>query len=93
MTSLKPVLPYTFPLLYPGIEDPMRTQQDYAGTTHTPYGPIVHESKQENYTRSEKPLQLGDSRHKELMDGLKSIATALKTKTTEAIEETRPWRG
>ena len=80
-------------MLIPGYEDPTRTERGYAGSIRTPYGPVVEERKQETYTQPTQSLSLGDGRHKELMDGLKEISSALKTKSTEALKETRPWRG
>ena len=103
MTSLHPTLPTQ--TLVPGTVDPTRL---YAGTIHEPYGHIVREVAQKNYSQPQQSLSIGDERHRELMTALKKLSVNQKVsqkvepqqpktddenKTTKAMDETRQWRG
>ena len=97
MTSIHPTLPTQ--TLIPGIVDPSKP---YAGTIQQPHGPIVRRLAQQNYSQPQKPMSLGDGRHKELMGALGKLQVSQKAtqkvdedknKTTLAMEETREWRG
>ena len=93
MSSLIPILPTV--RLIPGPRNP---NLQYGGTIHRPAGPIVREEIAEaHYTAPQHTMNLGDSRHNELLTGLKNIAQKVEQtiqgqKTTEALEETREWR-
>ena len=91
MTSIHPTLPAQ--TLVPGVVDPLR---QYGGTIMRTAGPVIREERHENYSAPQQTMNLGDSRHKELMEGLKHIAQTvdqkIQKKTVEALEETREWR-
>ncbi len=91
MTSVHPTLPAQ--TLVPGLVDPTKT---YGGTILRRSGPVIRQQTHENYSAPQQTMNLGDSRHKELLEGLKHIAQSvdqkIQKKTVEALQETREWR-
>ena len=91
MTSIHPTLPEQ--TLVPGVVDPTKP---YGDTIYTAVGPVVQMQREMSVSRPMPTMSLGDTRHKELLDGLKQIAQRVdqkvNVKTVEALEETREWR-